>query len=372
MKAPAAARRRDKRAPIRRRAGTPDREPRTASDPTLVLVGEEPRREKIATALSSLRLRLESADSVADALSTVELDVVGIVLIPPLPALSPRAGVAALRADSHTRRLPLFVVLPDDEATTRVVRGLYGEGATAVLEWPREALLLPRVILELLCVAPRPRPPGPADRALSRAASARLRLVQGVGQELRIAASDGVLHLRGSVPSLQLKETLIDFASQIPGVRGIAASDLEVSRSGISDRVLARRVRHLLGEIAEGDTLSISVNDGHVVLMGSVEDRGAFEQVVGLLSSVSGVRAITNLTRESAARRRRDHRVAASLQRALEQSHPGARVRVAVLGDVAVLTGEVDLVATRAALARRARSEDEISRVVDKLEVVGP
>jgi osmotically-inducible protein OsmY len=317
-----------------------------------------------------LRIRIECADSVDDAIATPELEVVGVVLVPPLPEASCETTLAALRADSRTRRTPVFAVLPED-APTRAVRSLYAAGATAVLEWPREALLLPRVVLELLSVAPQPRPVRPGDRSLARAASARLRLVQGVGEELRVAASDGVLHLRGSVSSLRLKETLLEFASRIPGVRGIAASTLRVGPTGVSDRTVGRRVRGLLSGIVEGDTLSVSVNDGHVVLMGCVGDREAFLQVVGLLSSVSGVRALTNLTAESEARRRHDHRVASSLQRAVEQSHPNVQVRVAVLGDVAVLTGRVDLVATRSAIARRVRCEDEVSRVVDKIEVTG-
>ncbi|MGH0030289.1 MAG: BON domain-containing protein [Myxococcota bacterium] len=335
------------------------------------MAGDPSRREKVAASLASLRLRLAPCDGVDDALRAVDLDTVAIVLVPPLRNAEPTAEpVRALRSDPRSGKLPLFVVLPD-QTDARSVRRLYAEGATAVIEWPREALLLPRVVLELLAVAPRPRSARPIDRALARAAMARLRLVEGVGADLRVGAFDGVLHLRGSVPSLRLKETLVSFAEHVPGAKGVAARGLEVDGAGSSDRTVARRVRSLLGDIVEGDTLSVSVNDGHVVLMGTVEDRSAFEQVVALLSSVRGVRAITNLTRESPARRRRDHDVARSLQKAVEQAHPGARVRVAVLGDVAVVTGEVDRINTRTAIERRLRCEAEIARVVDKLEVRG-
>lgn len=361
-------------APARSRASgarsSPQRDRRPEPrEPALLVIGTDARREHVVAALSPLSLRVRAVESVAEALAAVELDAVGIVLAPPLARSGPVASaVGALREDARTRNLPVFVVLADDPGS-RSVRRLYEDGVTAVLEWPREALLLPRVVGELLHVAPRPSAPKPADRTLARAARARLQLVEGVDRNLRVSASDGVLHLEGRVASLQVREAIIAFASGIPGVRAIADAGLSVRPSGTPDRTVESRVRELLSDVAEGDTLSISVSDGHVVLMGSVENREAFEQVVSLLSSVRGVRGITNATRESGVHRRRDHRVAASLQRAIEQAHPRAQVRVAVLGEVAVLTGEVDTIATRAAIRRRARGEQEVRRVVDKMHV---
>ena len=70
--------------------------------------------------------------------------------------------------------------------------------------------------------------------------------------DLRVGASDGVLHLRGSVASLRVKESLLDFAARIPGVRSIAHAELRVRPSGGSDRSIARRIRTLLDDLTEG------------------------------------------------------------------------------------------------------------------------
>lgn len=371
MASQGAVRRAPRRGPTRRAATTPRQHHLDdVPEPTLVLAGEAARREKVAASLASLRLRIEPADTLDAALAAVVPGVAALVLIPPLPAPEPLTRVVrTAREDPRSRPLPLFVVVPDDVGPLSV-RRLYAEGATAVIEWPREALLLPRIVIELLAVAPRPRSLRPMDRALARAASARLRLIDGVGEELQVGASrDGVLELSGTLPSLSVRQSVLAFASRIPGVRAIVDGRLTVRPSGSSDRTVAGRVRAILGDIVEGDTLSVSVDDGHVVLMGTVESRAAFEQVVGLLASVRGVRDITNLTGESGVRRRRDHRVAASLQREIERSHPQARVRVAVVAGVAVLTGRVDLVATRSEIRRLVERVGEVERVVDKIEV---
>lgn len=350
--------------------GIPERATRGTDSPRLLLVGEDGRRlGAIERTLEPLRLRPRRRADLREVLAEDLDGTAGAVLAPPLRGAPCERAVAQLRR--RHRGLPVFVVAPQDEPDDRVGR-LYRRGATAVFAWPLERGLLPGVMGELLGVEPRPSLPSDADRSLERAIRARLGVLGRAEKELRIAVRNGVALLAGRVDKLWKVRFLDNDIAHVPGVRATDARKLEVKPSGLPDRDIARSLRILLRGVSsiEDRTLSVSVHAGHAVLMGTVINREEWLHALELITMVDGVRSVTNRTVEAPRRKRSDRALAKRLQERLSMLVPASEgIRVAVLGEVAVLRGKTPLLATRREAETIIARDASIARIVNKIEV---
>jgi osmotically-inducible protein OsmY len=353
----------------------PRRRPRdaatvTTSRPsTIALYGDPARVDQVQKSLQRLDVTLSK---------TIERPAPGartlaVVAVTPLPNKeTPERAVKAIRAARHGGTLPLFVVV-DDDTDDRRVRQIYAAGATAVFHWPREALLFPGLLAELVGVAlVRGRAVGPRN-ALTRTLTAHLRLVPWSIEGVRaIARSGGEVHLSGSISTYWRKRELVRLLARIPGVTRIESTRLYVQPAPRTDRQIARAVRSTLGGTTTVDdvTVSVSVRDGTVTLAGTVSNRGELARILELVSNVAGVRDLDNSLVVSSKGKRKDGATARRLNQAISRWFADDHVRVTVFAQVAVLSGKVRGLSRRVELERFVDQDPAITRVINKLEVV--
>lgn len=358
-----------------RRAGRQIREASAAGRrgdrplPHLLLIGEDHNLDPAEEALAPLRTRCDRHADLREALSRGLDGILAVLLAPPLRDTRPERAVKMVRDTAAD--LPVFVLVPLDVPDSVTLR-LYRSGANAVFAFPLEQKLLPALLGELLGIEAPPARATDADRALERAIRARLRVLGKTERGLRISVRNGAVKLAGKVDRLWKLRSLDRNIARVPGVTAIDARALEVAPSGLPDRDIARSIRNLLKGVSsiEDQTLSVSVHDGHVVLMGTVINREEWLHALELLAMLEGVRSVTNKTTEAPRRKRADGALARRLQERIAALVPDSEeIRIAVLGGVAVLRGMVPLLATKREVEALLSRDDAVARVVNKIEI---
>lgn len=351
-----------------RKARNPARVSRSDSS-SLVLWGSPPRLGQVEKALRRLDLALIRATTGPPRL---DARVLGVVIVaPPTNGEPPDRAVSALRADRRGSAAPLFVVV-DNDTGDRAVRKIYAAGATAVFCWPREALILPRLVAELLGVSlVRGRAKGPR-KALTRRLTAHLRLIPwSTAGSRAVAKSGGEVHLSGAISTYWRKRELKRLLARIPGVTRIVGTHLNVEPSTRTDRQIAYAVRSILRSTTMVDdaTVSVGVRGGTLTLAGTVSNRQELERIVEIVSNVIGVRDLENSLVIAGKAKKHDGVTARRLNGALKKWFPGDRVHVAVFARVAVISGKVRNLSRRLELAQFVGQEPAITRVINKLDV---
>lgn len=339
--------------------------------PFLLIVGDDARTLTVARSLTdSIKTRIER-EKWSQALPLRLADeVLAIVLVGSLPETPMRRAVRALRDSPVGEAVALFVVVRDgtDEAD---IRELYRQGATAAFEWPRESSMLPRVIVEMLSTVElrgRAREP---DSALARAVRARFKLMRAASRGVHVRVRDGYVFLSGRTDSLWHKPKLQSLAAEVPGVTGVVAHDLVVAPMPASDPEIRRRVLRVMRDTSDIDeaTLAVRVEDGHVVLSGTVAQRSELDRVMELLGHVKGVRSIERLAVVSGKQKQRDRTVVARLRRLLAERFPQEQVEVSFFGATAVLSGRVHALVVKRLMEQTMLSDPGVARLVNKVEV---
>jgi osmotically-inducible protein OsmY len=119
-------------------------------------------------------------------------------------------------------------------------------------------------------------------------------LPQAPSSDIELIVAEGVVRLRGAVPTLWIKRRAFELAILARGVRQVH-NELRVSPSErVEDEELSRRLR-LMAERFRSKTpgaLEISVRQGAVFLSGTVENNQSLVEIEEGLSRVSGVRSL--------------------------------------------------------------------------------
>jgi osmotically-inducible protein OsmY len=267
--------------------------------------------------------------------------------------------------------VPLFVVVANDRSD-RQVRKFYDLGASAVVKWPKEKTILTQLLAELVGVAQVRGKASEPGVALARAVKARLKLSEGLNNELRFRISGGNVHVSGELDSLRRKERLRKAISRVPGVKGVMLEDLRIAASGRSDRAIAGSVRTMLRNTSGVDpaTLSIRVQNGNVTLAGTIADWREMNQAIEMIQNVHGVRGIENLTTLSKKKKKQDRSVATRLSRELSLLFPDQQISLSVFGNIAVLNGQVELLVEKQEIEKFISKDASIDRIVNKIEVM--
>jgi hypothetical protein len=332
------------------------------------LFGAKPGVGRVERALRGLDVTLTTTTD----RPSPDATTLGIVVVTPLPTEDSAAkAVTAIRGEKNGSAVPVFVVVADD-TSDRKVRQTYEAGATAVFHWPREALILPRLVAELLGVAlVRGRAKGPRI-ALNRTLTAHLRLVPWSTAGVRASAQDGGgVQLSGAVSTYWRKREIERLVARIPGVTRIFSTQLYVEPSARSDRQIARAVRSTLRNTTAVDdaTVSVAVHGGTVTLAGTVSDRRELARILELVSNVAGVRDLTNALVVSNRVKRQDSATARRLNGAVSQWFPTADVTATVFAQAAVLTGSVPNLSKRLELEEFVGQDPAVVRVINKLDI---
>jgi len=360
----------DEAAPPQLEERPPDQSPDKART-RILLVGED--TGPIAGALAPVAVSLKRVRGLEAARVAVGPHMAAAVLVAPLAKSSLPRAVALLRSESGPD-WPILAVVPDGISDAHS-RRLYRQGATAVFEWPGESQLFPRMTLEVLGAERRRSPATEADRALEKALRIRLNLIPGDNngsRVVRVRVREGAATITGEVEALWAKDRIERSAAAMPGVASVATGDLDVAASGLTDGEIAANVRAVLrgATSVEERTLTAFVNDGHVILKGTVLSLDELERLRELVANANGVRSITDRTERAPRKKRRNRDVARRLQEFVDQLFPEESVRVTVLGEVAVLTGQVARLDTKQLIRAHISRDDSIVRVVSKIEVV--
>lgn len=329
--------------------------------------------EAVESVLEPIALQSEREMGIDAALEALGPTVVAAVLVPPLEKRSLSHAVALLR-DRVDANWPILAVVPDGVSDLES-RRLYRKGATVVFESPRELNLIPQMALELLEVRRRHSRATEADRALEKALRIRLNLIPGEqkdGRAIRVRVREGVAMLAGEVEALWVKERMRQSAAAMPGLVSVGTRDLDVVASGLEDGKIAANIRAVLrGAMSvEEQTLTVSVNDGHAILKGTVSSANELERLRELVVHAKGVRSITDRTERAPGKKRRDRDTARRLQGIVNELFPEHSVRVTVIGEICVLTGQVARLEIKQRIQAHVRRDDSVARVVNKMGVI--
>ena len=187
--------------------------------------------------------------------------------------------------------------------------------------------------------------------------------------EIGVTVDNGVVTLRGDVPSFAAKETAERVALRVYGVKAVA-NDINVRLvSGYerTDSEIAQAAAHALRwhSLVPEDKVKVEVEDGWIRLSGETDwayQRASAEQSVRPLVGVRGVtNDISIKARANASEISRD--ISSALERHARRE--AQRIAVDVEGGVVTLRGTVESLADRQAVVGTAYAARGVSRVVD-------
>ena len=135
------------------------------------------------------------------------------------------------------------------------------------------------------------------DEKLKEALVAQLNFWVGRSADnVRVAVKDGVVTLRGSVPSYALKMECVERAQRAGGVKAVADEVVvKLSRKRTDDEIAGAAADAIKGlTTVPPDSVKITVRGGTLVLEGTVKDLQQKELVELVIRNVPGVTGITN------------------------------------------------------------------------------
>ncbi len=349
----------------------PERRAAWASRPRILLVGRPDRIEVVRHTVQKIRVTIEEANDVNGVTSRLVEDTIAVVVASPIPGHSIRKVISRIRKRPCGEEVAIFALV-DDGISGAKARLLYGDGATAVFEWPQDGLVFSRLVVELLAVDLVHGTMSETDAALARTIRAHLKIVRGYGRRLRVRVDAGVSFVSGSVRHLWQKKRIEEMVSNIPGVRSVVVRWLLVDSSDRTDAQIRRSILRLISEASDIDetTLAVNVERGYVTLAGSVTDRRELNRVGWLLANVKGVRHVDRLAVMSQSQKQHDHVAARRLRMTLSHLFPDQKANATFFGGVAVLSGTVERLSTRLYIQSIIEDDDAVQRVINKIEVL--
>lgn len=185
------------------------------------------------------------------------------------------------------------------------------------------------------------------DKSLERAIEKRILQDQTVSAfGLRIESLHGVVTLRGAVPNARAKLAAHELAASTPGCRSVI-NELEIAPAqGLADETIAAEVRREIDDqpqLTKG-AIALHVDGGTVTLSGAVGSPAEYAMAEDLVRSVRGVRNVHNQLIIDRDAQYDDETLRLEIESALQSVEElrEIEIKVAVSGDLVVLSGEVD------------------------------
>jgi osmotically-inducible protein OsmY len=164
-------------------------------------------------------------------------------------------------------------------------------------------------------------------------------------QAVDVTVTDGIVSLRGAVPTYRRKRIAAEVAASLDGVRGVENLLEVVPAEPNADEQVAENVRRALEAHADvtKESIGVSVKDGVVTLSGNVGSEWERALAEDVALSVRGVRKTLNMLLVDSLEQRDDAHISREIQTAvnLTRGLAAADVRVAVANGTAVLSGRV-------------------------------
>ncbi len=334
---------------------------------SVLLLGKTHLARSVARTIRSAALpvaRTSTAASVADAL---DAGTAAVVFVPGPETQRLGAAFGALRAKIGKREVPVILVV-GAEPSGRTLRSLYGNGANAVLVWPKDRSALLAALFRI-------EPLGFIARGSARDNRISKRVKKSLAQEsedlgaLNVRVVAGVLVLFGRLDALWKVDVARDLAGATPGVRAVVCEGIEVLPPRLPGRAVASAARGMLKSASEIDpsSVKVSVSEGRLTLSGRVERRREVRRLLDLMRHVRGVRAVENELTVAGKKAQSEKAIAKEIRSTIARDWPEASVEVALFDDVAVLGGAVRQAQHRAGIEALAASFEGVDRVVNRI-----
>jgi len=189
-----------------------------------------------------------------------------------------------------------------------------------------------------------------------------------------VVVTNGVVTLKGTVQSYRRKLAVHDIAAAFDGCRDVINELVVEPPRRRSDDEIGNYVRAALGAHADitNEVIAVTVSEGSVTLAGHVASDWESSIAEDVAMSARGVRSVRNLLVVDMAREIEDQALSHNIRDALRWTRGlrDASIEVAVTGDTAVLSGEVDQLWQKEAAAMVVR-RFRIYRVRNDLVVTG-
>lgn len=332
-------------------------------------MGNTPEIKKIKTALKKLKVKFSELSWNDFDVKNVKEKVQGIILVDLAASPFLEAALIGIRKELPGE-FPVFSIVSINCSNLKV-RNLYKLGSSAVFEWPRESLILPRLLAEILGMEWVRGSPSKGDLALARNIRAHFRIMDGIPKNIKLKVSEGIVYLTGTIGSYSKKRKIEEIVVHIPGVTGVHLESLRVPSSSIPDQVLSKKIEKTLKvtKLIDENTLTYEVENGNVVLAGTTANGTELRNLLQIISEVEGIRDIRDLTTISAKEKRKDHEHAHTLQGILKRLYPEEKISIKYFGGVAVLTGTVGSLPIKKEIQNEIRSKGYVQRIVNKLQI---
>lgn len=266
-------------------------------DDELLIVGEVREREALMLALDHWASRSVGVDDVGAALSRLTVATVAVLL---LAREAPEVELRHMLAGGAAHDPAVLLLVPPDSLDEGAAADLYDIGAAAVLAWPNESLLLPRIIDELL-----PSDDTPSEELLDASVGAPLE--QAVRARL---TADTVLHtmgvrviggtavLRGTVASAWERARLRRLIETVPGIARVIDHGVAVYGASVPDDELRKVVDATLRSVgnAEARGLEIDIRAAIATLRGVASAREVGSRVCNAIRRIPGIRRAYDAT----------------------------------------------------------------------------
>jgi osmotically-inducible protein OsmY len=179
---------------------------------------------------------------------------------------------------------------------------------------------------------------------------------------IEVSVANGIATLEGTVQSYRRKLVAQEITVSFDGCRGVV-NELKVKPPGsFPDDDVANHVRAALDAHADitKEVITVSVSDGVATLNGSVSSEWERSVAEDVALSARGVRSVQNLLVVDLVGEIEDEALSHNIHEALKWARGlrDSEIQVAVTGDAAVLSGEVEQLwqkETAATVARRFR-----------------
>jgi osmotically-inducible protein OsmY len=271
-------------------------EPTVHSTVEILVVGSPERRAHLQQAMRGLAPLLRGVDRIAEGLVAIRGETAAIILLAG-DEHGWADGIAQLRSAGGDREPAIVVVVERGSATT-YVRAAYQAGATAVLEWPTEVLLVHDLVLELIAL------PGDGaarhvvgDVALTEAVASRLRLDKVLGERASCRVIGTTAVVRGELASPWQRDRLVRLVEAVPGITHVIDRGVTIRAATVPDAELDVTVAGVVRSTGnvEARTLETRVSGGVVTIDGHATS-AAVLRVRNAVRAIPGVQRVDDRT----------------------------------------------------------------------------
>jgi osmotically-inducible protein OsmY len=249
---------------------------------------------------------------------------------------------------------------------------LYEKGLQGVINWPKDAKIIPNLIIEFL--KPRPKAEGvtKADEKLAKVIKSHLVLV-GKFKSVKVHVIQGLAFIRGAVNSLYEKKLLENESSKVLGVKRSFVKSVEIKNNlKLSDKELERKIKMYMGNVLgpEKRSITVRVKNKVVTLMGTVTDHHDILKIEKFIMKQTGVQEIVRKVKYRPNTVDKHVDLAKKFEKKIKALFDGVKfISIQLFGDSAEVSGTVLIEEDRKLVEKYLMQTLPIKKVINKLYV---